>query len=243
MNIENIADGHIEKQEKALHYTMSIAGGIFANYSLLEYCNVFGSAETSNMILLVKDFLYWDSFHILIRIMSLIVYAAGITITLWLSKKHPSIQKLMCIAIDCLAALILGFLPLNMNPIIALYPMGFAMSIQWCTFRGVGGKPSATTFSTGNFRQLVNNLYGLFAERKRENLSSIRFYIVTMLSFHAGIAVIYLIWPYISHYSIWSVYVPLVIAAMQEYCILKIKKANFNKLNQCSVSSKENIDV
>lgn len=107
----------------------------------------------------------------------------------------------------------------------------------------MGGNPSATTFLTGNFRQLVGNLYGLFVEGKRETLSSIRFYIITMLSFHVGIAVIYLIWPYISHYSIWSVYAPLAIAAAQEYRILKTEKPNFDPLNQCFVSSKENIDV
>lgn len=244
MKIENVASGQIEKQEKALHYTMSVAGGIFANYSLLEYCNVFGSAETNNMILMVKDLLYWDPFYFVIKVISLIVYAAGITVTLWLSKKHPSVQRFVCIAIDCIAALILGFLPLNMNPVIALYPMGFAMSIQWCTFRGVGANPSATTFSTGNFRQLVSNLYSFFAEGKRESLINIRFYLVTMLFFHAGIAVIYIIWPYISHYSIWSVYIPLIVAAIQEYSrVFQIKNADFNQLIQCSVSGKENIDV
>ena len=47
------------KQEILLHYTMSFIGGIFAIYALLEHSNVFGSAETSNMILLVNDLLHW----------------------------------------------------------------------------------------------------------------------------------------------------------------------------------------
>lgn len=181
--------------------------------------------------------------HIFIRLISLIVYAAGITVALRLSKKHSSMQRFVCIAIDGAAALILGLLPLNLNPVIALYPMGFAMSIQWCILRGVGENSSATTFSTGNFRQLVNNLYGLFAEKNPKALTNIRFYILTMLSFHIGIAVIYIIWPIISHYSIWIVYVPLVAAAIQEYRIYKTPNADDKRLIKASINGKENIDV
>lgn len=149
MNIGNAACGYMEKREKALHYTMSVFGGFFANYSLLEYCNVFGSAETSNMILLVKDLLHWDPVHILIRVVSLMVYASGITTTLWISKRCPSVQKRVCIAVDCIAALILGCLPQNINPVIALYPVGFSMSIQWCTFRGGRRESKCDNFFNG----------------------------------------------------------------------------------------------
>lgn len=118
------------KQEKLLHYIMSFAGGIFAIYALLEHSNVFGSAETSNMILLVNDLLQWDLFHILIRIGSLLVYASGIIATLWMAQSHSAVQKRICIMIDCLAALILGVLPESIHPVVALYPVAFAMSIQ-----------------------------------------------------------------------------------------------------------------
>lgn len=109
---------------------MSFVGGIFAIYALLEHSNVFGSAETSNMLLLVKDLLQWDVYQILIRLISLLVYAFGIILSVWMAKKHKTIQKRVCIVIDGLAALILGILPENINPVIALYPVAFAMSIQ-----------------------------------------------------------------------------------------------------------------
>lgn len=207
------------KQENSLHYTMSFSGGIFAIYALLEHSNVFGSAETSNMILLVKDFLNWDLFHILIRLVSLLVYAFGIILTVWMAKYHSDTQKRICIIIDCFAALILGFLPEHIYPVIALYPVAFAMSIQWCSFRGVGKNPSATTFSTGNFRQLVTSIFNYITERKQEDLRRIRFYLCTMLSFHAGVAVIYIVWPYLPHQSIWIVFIPLTFAFIQENMI------------------------
>lgn len=204
------------KHEKLLHYTMSFVGGIFAIYSLLEHANVFGSAETSNMILLVNDLLNWDIFHIIIRVGSLFIYACGIITTLWMTKYYPAMQKRLCMIVDCIAALILGLLPENIHPVIALYPVAFAMSIQWCTFRGVQKNPSATTFSTGNFRQLVTLTFDYITEKKQENLSHIRFYVTTMMSFHAGIAVIYIVWSYFPHKSIWLVYIPLTFAFIQE---------------------------
>ena len=211
------------KQEILLHYTMSFIGGIFAIYALLEHSNVFGSAETSNMILLVNDLLHWDLFHIAIRLGSLFVYALGITLTLWMAKYHSNIQRRVCIIIDFFAALILGFLPKNIHPVIALYPVAFAMSIQWCSFRGVRENPSATTFSTGNFRQLVTVIFNYVTEKKQEDLSRIKFYIFTMLSFHAGIAMIYIIQPYISHQCIWLVFIPLAGALFQEILIANPK--------------------
>lgn len=212
------------RREIILHYTMSFVGGIFAIYALLEHSNVFGSAETSNMILLVHDLLYWDMFYILIRIGSLTVYALGIVTTLWMAKYHADIQKKISIAIDFGAAVILGLLPQNVHPVVALYPVAFAMSIQWCTFRGVLDNPSATTFSTGNFRQLVTIIFNYVTERKHEDLYRIRFYVLTMLSFHAGIAFIYIIWPYHPHYIIWTVLVPLILAAVQEFSIAVKKR-------------------
>lgn len=211
------------KQERHLHYTMSFVGGIFALYSLLEHANVFGSAETSNMILLVKDLLNFDLFHILIRIFSLLIYICGIVTALWMAKHHPHIQKRLCLAIDVFTALILGLLPENIHPVIALYPVAFAMSVQWCTFRGVKDNPSATTFSTGNLRQLVTHIFNYVTERKPNELSCARFYAFTMLSFHAGIAAIYIVWSYFPHKSIWLVYIPLTLAFIQEI-LLAIKK-------------------
>lgn len=220
------------KKEMLLHYTMSFIGGIFAIYALLEHSNVFGSAETSNMILLVNDLLQWDIFHILIRLGSLFVYASGIILTIWMTKYHPNIQKRVCMIIDCFAALILGFLPDNIHPVIALYPVAFAMSIQWCTFRGIRENSSATTFSTGNFRQLITIIFNYITERKREDLSRIKFYIATMLSFHVGIAVIYIVHPYFSRLSIFGVFIPLSYALIQEIIVAAQKNVSVEVLDQ-----------
>lgn len=223
-------------KEALLHYIMSVTGGIFAIYSLLEHSNVFGSAETSNMILLVNDFLHWDTFHILIRMSSLFVYATGIILAVWMAEKYPSLQKMVCIIIDFIAALILGLMPEGIHPVVALYPVAFAMSIQWCSFRGIDKNPSATTFSTGNFRQLVTIIFKYITERKREDLSHIRFYILTILSFHSGIATIYIFHDVIPHQSIWLSFIPLTAALtleiVVEHCNIKSYELLFWKKHE-----------
>lgn len=220
-----------QKRETYLHYTMSVVGGIFALYSLLEHANVFGSAETSNMILLVNDLLQWDLFHIVIRVGSLLVYAAGITVTLWMSRCCPGVQKRACILIDCAAALVLSLLPQGLHPVVALYPVAFAMSIQWCTFRGVGDDPSATTFSTGNFRQLVTLTFSYALDRRPRELSRIRFYIITMLCFHGGIAFTYLIHPHLTRRSIWTVW-PLLLCALAQELALSTQRTAAEQLDE-----------
>lgn len=220
------------KQEKYLHYTMSFVGGMFAIYALLEHSNVFGSAETSNMILLVNDLLTFDLFHIIIRVTSLIVYAAGITASLWMAAYCSSLQKMICIATDAVAAVILILTPTDTPPIMALYPVAFAMSIQWCTFRGVEKNPSATTFSTGNFRQLVTNIFNYCTKKDIIYLSNVKFYIFTMLSFHSGVALGYILKPYILHHSIGLVFIPLLVAAFWEYAIDFRQKEHIEEIPQ-----------
>lgn len=211
------------KQENLLHYTMSFIGGIFGIYALLEHSNVFGSAETSNLIMLVENLLDRDAFHTLIRIGCLLMYAVGIILTIWISKYHLSVQKRICILIDGIAALILGILPRSINPIIAIYPIAFAMSFQWCSFRGVHENISATTFSTGNFRHLVTGIFNYISDKKHDDLLRIKFYILTMLAFHSGVAVIYIVWPYIPHHCIWLAFIPLSVAAILEFVIRQRK--------------------
>lgn len=215
---------------------MAFVGGIFAIYALLEHSNVFGSAETSNMILLVEDLINFDVFHIAIRLGSLLVYAGGITTALFMSKYHPSSQKFICLAVDCVAALILDLMPPDAHPVVALYPVAFAMSVQWCSFRGIASSPSATTFSTGNFRQLVTNIFLRLTEHDKSYSPIVAFYAYTMLSFHAGVAAAYILWHHMSRHSIWIVCFPLALAAIEQYALISQKKSPSGAISQSAGS-------
>ncbi len=60
--------------------------------------------------------------------------------------------------IDAMAALIVAFLPSDLNDFIALYPLYFAMAIQWCSFKGGDGFTCSTIFSTNNLRQFTTSM-------------------------------------------------------------------------------------
>lgn len=222
------------KREMFQHYILSFIGGNFAIYSLLEHSNVFGSAETSNMILLVENILQVDFFHIIIRVGSLLVYAGGIAFSVWLTKRRKDLKKRICLMVDGIAALLLWLIPPETNPITALYPASFAMSVQWCIFKGVCDNPSATTFSTGNFRQLVTNIFNYIEKRDASDLFRIKFYLLTMLSFHTGVAFIYIIWQYIPHQSILFVLIPIAIAFFGEIKRSTQKNMTTDLLSQVS---------
>lgn len=210
------------KYETKLHYIMSIVGGIFAIYAILQYANMLGSAQTSNMILSVRALLDGDFLSLVMRLGNLLIYAFGIVFTLLMAKYKPKAQKQISVFIDCLVIPILLLLPKNINPVIALYPIGLAMSVQWCSFREVGKNVSATTFSTNNFRQVVTSLFYYFSDGGKEYLSRAKFYLCTLLSFHTGVATTYFIWHYISKFAICIAFVPLLFAAV---IVKKIKSA------------------
>ncbi len=209
------------KREIYLHYTMAFTGGIFALYTLTEHMNVFGSAETGNMLLLVESLLSWDLQDVLLRLGSIAVYSLGIVFCLCIQKYGPDKQRKICMLTDCIAAGIFMILPDNMEPIVAVYPAFFAMSVQWCTFGGVGENRCATTFSTNNLRQLITAIFK-FAEGKREEKDKIVFYAVTLFVFHLGAAMLFVVWSFSHRYAIGLVLIPLC-AAYFEQCMIEKK--------------------
>ena len=84
------------------------------------------------------------------------MFALSLTVIL------PKFTKLhlpyVSLCIDALAALIVAFLPSNLNDFIALYPLYFAMAIQWCSFKGGDGFTCSTIFSTNNLRQFTTSM-------------------------------------------------------------------------------------
>lgn len=84
------------------------------------------------------------------------------------------------------AAVAVGFFPENMPVIAALYPIFFAMSVQWSTFAGARGFNSSTIFSTNNTKQTALALAHFLCEGERAYLGKAGFYAATLLCFHLG---------------------------------------------------------
>lgn len=83
----------------------------------------------------------------------------------------------------------LAVMPDNLELIIYLYPMFFAMSFQWTVFAGAEGYGSSTIFSTNNLRQFSTSLVEYICNKDSEKIKKARFYGLTLISFHIGVAV------------------------------------------------------
>ena len=63
-----------KKYEAPIHYLMSFIGGFFGVYSILNFCDFFGNAQTANMIYLITNLLGHNFSSALIRLGGVAVY-------------------------------------------------------------------------------------------------------------------------------------------------------------------------
>lgn len=200
---------HKLNYEAFVHYTLSFIGGFLGLYTILTRCELFGSAQTGNLLYLVWDILGHNLSDFLLRLGALFLYIFAIVLTVWLPERFGSDLKRISILIDGIVILMLGFFPKDMNPILGLYPVFFAMAFQWCSFRGACGYVSSTTFSTNNLRQFVSSITQFLMSRDKEARTKAKFFGTTLLTFHAGAGTSYLLCHFFGIPSVWFCMIPL----------------------------------
>lgn len=198
-----------------IHYTMALVGGFLGGYAVLGRCNVLGSAQTGNLINLVLDLLGHDLIQVLFRIGSMLLYAGAIALTVLLPKYTRLNLKPVSIALDCVAVVLLGFLPADMDSVVALYPVFFAMAFQWNAFPGALGYASSCIFSTNNLRQTTMALTEYFCTRQREPARKALFFGGSLLFYHLGVAAAFLTVHFWQLRASWFCLIPLSAAAVQ----------------------------
>lgn len=187
-----------KKYEVRMHFIMAVCGGFFGGYAIFGRMAVFGSAQTANLIELMGDILGRNAGEALLRILALVIYVGAMIIFSILAKKTAVNLRYLAILLEMLTAALIGFFPKEMNPIVALYPVFFATSFQWCVFKGADGYACSTIFSTNNVKQTVLSFTDYFlTEKKKEkereqDLKKGKFFGGTLLCFHAGVAIAYI---------------------------------------------------
>ena len=117
--------------ERRLHLTVTFIGGFMGCYAIFNRCDVFGSAQTGNLISFVMDLTGHSDPHMFFRFSALLIYIFAMVATVFLSHKlQKTTLKFVSLLIDALAFLLLGFLPEDMDPFIALYPVFFCHGIS-----------------------------------------------------------------------------------------------------------------
>lgn len=180
---------HTEMKYRFLiHYTLSFIGGYLGLYAIVSRADLFGNAQTANLLGVVRDLIGRDFGDMLLRVGALLIYTAAVILTVWIPEHFSTDLRFISIGIDICAVLLLGFLPSKMSPVVALYPVFFAMPFQWCTFKAPGGYNSSTIFSTNNLRQFTTAVTQFLMKKDTAQRDKAKFYGMTLLSFHTGAA-------------------------------------------------------
>ena len=177
--------------EEILHHAMALVGGFLGGYAVLTKADFLGNAQTSNILYMVMALLGNNFTEVLIRIIGILLYVLGAFTFVFLKNKTRLKLKRISILVDLVAIIILGFIPSDFNPIIGLYPIFFAMSLQWNCFPGSYGYNSSSIFSTNNLRQVSLSIAEYLCDGRKKNLHKAYFFAGTLIFFHIGVAVSY----------------------------------------------------
>lgn len=207
-------DEQKEKYELNLHRTMCLIGGFMGAYALLNRCDNFGSAQTTNMIYLVMNLLGGNLAGVLIRFGGLAVYFTAIELTVYLETKTKISTKWYALFCEGICLLLLSVMPKDGDPLLCLYPLFFMMSTQWCVFHGASGFNSSTIFSTNNFKQFSLALGHYIAEKDDASLAKMKLFANSLLFFHLGVAVSFFACRFFHLQACWFAVLPLLFACV-----------------------------
>ncbi len=171
------------------HLAFACVGGFFGAYAILCRGGVMGSAQTMNLLELVIDALYGRGFNVLEHFGAFLVYVVGTMLTVLLPFKWGVDMRRLSPVVTAAAAVGECFIPAETEVVVALYPIFFAMSVQWSSFRGAQDFYSSTIFSTNNTKQASLAFAEYLCGKDRKQLRRMGFFLSTLLCFHIGAAI------------------------------------------------------
>ena len=198
--------------EQQIFYIMAFTGGALASFAILRTNGILGSAQTSNLAELVLDLIGRDFFEVGLRIIAMLIYAFGLALTRIIPKRTKWSLKQISAFVDIFGLLLIGVMPEDLNPIIALWPIFFMASMQWNAFPGARGYISASIFSTNNYRQVVTGLTDYLLDKEPSSKERALFFTGTLLSFHAGVGLTALGIARFGFHAIWFFTLPVLLA-------------------------------
>ncbi len=170
------------------HYNMAVAGGVFGGFAVCNLGEIFGNAQTLNLIGIVYNLVYCNFETLLLRIIAALLYFLGFAAAVVIPKKLRLHSDVISIVVDILAFITLMFLPKNADFLISLYPIFFAMAFQWTAFEYIEGYSCSTIFSSNNYRQFTTSLVEYAIDKDKSRLTKTRVFGLTLLYFHIGVA-------------------------------------------------------
>ena len=200
-------------RQKLLHYAVSTIGGFMGGYAIFNHCDFFGNAQTANLIHIVCKIFSADFSALVFLVLALITYILGNVFYVLAEKfiKHD-LRPISLVMTSC-AVVVIGLFPNIANHYIAVLPILFVMPIQWNAYRTAGGYVSATIFSTNNLRIAVMSLTRYIIDKDKKQGEQARFYWLTLLGFHSGVALACVASVFLGTMSVWFCFVPIALSS------------------------------
>lgn len=207
----------IVKKQITLHHTVSIIGGFMAGYTIINHSDILANAQTGNLIKLVLSAFRGDILSIGFIVLLFLTYSGGCVFYAVFRRYSPLSMKIVSLIATALAVCATGLLSLMGNGYLAVVPIAFAMPVQWNAYKKAGGNSSATIFSSNNVRQAVMLTTVYVMDKDKKALRNARFYWVTLLCFHSGVAAACLLSIFFAAQSIWFCYLFIGISVFAYY--------------------------
>lgn len=226
------AQNMIKKQniKSYIHYSMSVSGGFFGIYAILNHLDIFASSQTSNFIHIIASFFGRNWYEALFRLGAALLYIAAIVLASLLVKRTRLNMRLISIGVNAAAALICTFIPTSVDNVVALYPIFFCMAMQWCIYNGAEGYACSSIFSTNNIKQTAASLTEYFCDKDKAHLRKARFFGTTLIFFHIGVIIGYAGYRMLATRGCWICLLPLTISAALVIYDMKIEKASISEI-------------
>lgn len=200
--LQNKQQNSLSKLQTLLYCNMAILGGFIAGYTILVRSGYMGGSQTTNMIGIVFAILGKNLLEFLVRFGALGIYILSLFIFVVLKNKTKFDVRLISIILNAIAIIIMGFIPQNCNPMIAIYPAFFVLPFQWSAFATIDGYVSASIFSTNNLKQCTTAIFEYLFTKDKEKLTMSKAYGKSLLSFYIGVVCCYLVAIYFKIYAI-----------------------------------------
>lgn len=175
--------------KRFLHRAAAFIGGFVGMYTLVINLNL-GSAQTVNLLDMLKSLLGHDAREFLLRLLGAALYGGAIFTAAYLAKKDKDI-KLLSMIICTIGFVVLGVLPENTDHCVALYPAFVMLPFVWVSFGEVDGFASSPIFSTNNYRQFIASLAEYCADHDKKHFVKAKVFAGTLVMFHTGAVAAY----------------------------------------------------
>ena len=191
------------------HHAAGMIGGFWGGYTVFNHMDIFGNAQTGNLLKMVLDLCKGDLTFVGFMALSFLIYCGGNVFYVLVRRRVRVSMKIVSLICSAVAVVVVGALPFVRNDFVACYPLIFVAPIQWNAFKIAGGNSSSTIFSSNNVRQaaILTTNFALTKDRKTGGRAA--FYWLTLLSFHIGVALSCLTSLWIGVHGIWFCFVPI----------------------------------